>query len=236
MTPEDLFKTIAALLSLLTALFGFFALRRGNEIRRLKEEIEELKRQNLRVSSKVNPESDRTLIVNAKKSIQILDINALHILHHCREELINFLEVRGATLQVLLMNPTTQAFAKRQSLEDDRVGRIRAEWQASVKILLGIRQIAGPHNNVELRLFDGEPDRSLLIVDALDQPKPHSKIMINYYPEEKRTRGYTGGQFLAEFDLVRDRDSFERNWDHFTKVWGKHIAVDPIEADKLVEA
>ena len=231
----QLLTTIAALLSLLTALFGFSALRRGNKIRRLEEEIEELKLQNLRVSSTVNPESDRTLIINAKKSIQILDIHGLQILHHCREDLIKFLE-RGGTLQVLMMDPTTQAFATRQSFEDDRVGRIQSEWQTSVKILLGIRQKAGPHSNVELRLFDSKPDRSLLIADALDHPEPYSTIMINYYPEEKGTRGYAGGQFLAEFNLVRDRDSFERNWNHFTKVWDKHTAVDPTDVDKLVEA
>ena len=234
MTLEDLLKTIAAFLGLLTALFGFFALRQGNEIRRLKEEIEDLNLQNLRISSTVNPESDRTLIKNAKKSIQILDIHGLQILHHCREDLIKFLE-RGGTLQVLMMDPTTQAFATRQSFEDDRVGRIQSEWQTSVKILLGILQKAGLHSNVELRLFDSKPDRSLLIVDALDHPEHYSTIMINYYPEEKGKRGVVGGQFLAEFNRVRDRDSFERNWNHFKKVWDKHTAVDPTDADKLVE-
>jgi hypothetical protein len=244
MTLEDLLKTIAAFLGLLTALFGFLALRQGNEIRRLKEKIEELKLQNFRISNTVNPESDSTLIKNAKKSIQILDIHGLQILHHCREDLIEFLKKRGGILQVLLMDPTTQEFVTRQDFEDDRVGRIRSEWQASVKILLGIRQKAGPHSNVELRLFDSKPDRSLLIVDALDDPvvdtlgdpEHYIAMMINYYPVEKGTRGYTGGQFLAEFNLVRDRDSFVGNRNYFKEVWDKHTAVDPTDADKLVEA
>jgi hypothetical protein len=59
----------------------------------------------------------------------------------------------------------------------------------------------------------------LFIVDALDGLDDRSKMLINYYPEEAGTRGYSGAQFLAEFVMERDRDSMFKNIEYFVRCW-----------------
>jgi len=51
-------------------------------------------------------------------------------------------------------------------------------------------------------------------------------MLINYYPPSSGTRGYEGGQFLAERSLIRDKDSFERNLSYFSNLWAKSRSID----------
>ena len=74
--------------SLSTVVLGYMAYKKNNKIRQLEEKNEYLKKTVHKISSKVDPESDRQLIVNSVRNIQIMGINSLGPLHHCREELI----------------------------------------------------------------------------------------------------------------------------------------------------
>lgn len=212
-------------LKLLTAILTFAILfneyRNRYKISILEDEIYNLNKQLHDTTSKVNPESDRKHIVEAKKSIQILGINALAPLHHCREELINFLRNKRGTLQILLVDISKEDFQKRVKKERDTVGRIKSEWKASIKIIQDISNNTKRNGKIELKLYDAVPDRSLIIIDALDQKKYRSKMLINYYSLKPGTRGYDSRQFLSQYSVLRDRDSFEKNLAHFSEIWRK---------------
>lgn len=223
----NLFEIISALLAIATIWFTYLNYQRKNEIIKLRDEIRHLKKVNLRIDGKVNPESDREVIARAKRSIQIVGTNSLRVLHHSREELISFLKDQGGIIQLLVLDPQSRSFKERVEFEEDHVGRIMSEWSASIHILMGICEKAGQHPRVELRLYDRTPDRSLIIVDALDEPDISSTMIINYYPIKKGTRGYMGGAFVSDYSLVRDRDSFEQNLKFFAKTWASSKPVDP---------
>jgi len=225
---DTLCKIIAAVASLATVIFGAFVVERTSTIKRLKQEIQDLKRKILRTSSKVNPETNRVIISEAKKSIQILGINALGTLHHCREELIQFLSCSQSRIQVLLLDPACDEFKKRVAKEHDDSDRILQEWRASIRILKEITQKS--KGIVELRLHQNAPDRALLIVDSEDNVADQSKMVINYYPQHEDMRGYSGGQFLSEYILERDRDSFFKNRNFFQKSWTREKPVSIDEA------
>ncbi|MFQ5918748.1 MAG: hypothetical protein ACE5I4_01715 [Thermoplasmata archaeon] len=223
---EVFFQSVAAALAVFGASITYLTYKRGAEIRKLNDEIYHLKRVNLEISGKVNPESDRKLVEGAEKSIQILGINALGALHHAREELIEFLKRKKGTLRVLLLDPKGREFGSRAEFEKDVVGRIKSEWEASVRILRGIAYHARGSGNIELRLYDEKPDRSLIIVDASEEEPYKARMLINYYPPTEGKRGYEGGQFLSERSLARDRDAFDTNWDRFRTLWEESTAAE----------
>lgn len=204
-----------------TMVLGFLTYRRNNQVKKLEEETEYLKKEIHRSTSKVDPESDRRLIEGAESSVQILGINSLAPLHHCREEIIEFLKDRNGAVQILLLDPRSSVFKEREKQEQDGSHRLFTEWKASLTILKDIQHQSGSDNGIEIRLRSDPPDRSLLIVDASGEPGNHSKMLINYYPKEHGARGYEGGQFLSEFVLERDRDSFFKNKRDFEERWGR---------------
>jgi hypothetical protein len=219
---ENLYTILSGILAIIGSIIAYLTYRRGNTIKKLSDEINYLKKVNLDTTSKVDPEADRKLVGEAEKSIQILGINALAPLHHCREELISFLRRKKGTIQILLIDPSKKCFQKRVMAEKDSVGRIKSEWFASIKIIKEILHNTKGHGKIELKLYDARPDRSLLIIDALDSETYKGRMLINYYPEESGTRGYEGGQFLVDYSLIRDRDSFEKNIAHFSDLWSKY--------------
>lgn len=208
---------VEGVLAVSTISLGVLGYRQNNKVKALEEEREYLKRTIHKVSSKVDPESDRKLLMGAGRSVQIMGINSLGPLHHCREEIIEFLTARRGTLRILLLDPRSNAFTLRVQRERDFSERLLSEWRASVSILNDIRLHTG--GQVELRIRSDIPDRSLFIVDALDGLDDRSKMLINYYPEEAGTRGYSGAQFLAEFVMERDRDSMFKNIEYFVRCW-----------------
>ena len=138
---DILSKIIASIAALATVVLGIFAIERTNKIKRLKQEIEDLKRRILRSSSKVDPETNRVIILEAKKSIQFFGINATGPLHHCREELIQFLNNPRHTLQIALLDPDSKEFEDRAKRENDSIGRIHHELGTSIRILKDISLI-----------------------------------------------------------------------------------------------
>lgn len=221
-----LFKFLSGIFGVVIAYLTYLTYRRSTKIKELEDEIYHLKRINLQITSKVNPESDRRLISEAGKTIQIMGINALAPLHHCREELIDFLKNKKGSIQILLLDPSKEWFQKRAGKEGDIVGRLKSEWIASIKIIKDISQIAEDHGKIELKLYNTEPTRALLIIDASEQEPYKSRMLINYYPLSPGTRGYEGGQFLAERSLISDQDSFERNLSYFSNLWAKSRSID----------
>ena len=212
MSPETvglIEKLVLGVLAISTAILGYLSQKRSNKVKVLEEKIEYLERRINKKSSKVNPESGRMIIKEAEYSIQIHEINALGSLHHSFEELKTFLKKNGSILQVVLLDPSSIEFNNRVSLEGDNARRILTEWNASLTILKDLHNQTG--GTIDLRLFTTVPDRSLLIVDSTKELTEKSKMMINYYPKERGKRGYEGEQFLAEYIVIRDRDSFKKN-------------------------
>ena len=210
---------ITGLTSFTTVYLGLKAYRKNNEINKLKEEKEYLRKKIHKITSKVNPESDRVLIKEANATIGMIGINSLGPLHHCREEIIDFLKIRKGSFKIILLDPESKIFKERALKEGDKSNRLISEWKASLTILKDIKIQSG--KEISLRLRTDPPDRSLLIIDAFDDISEKSKMLINYYPDEPNTRGYSGGQFLSEFTMERDRDSFFKNIEYFENTWGK---------------
>jgi len=221
---------VESILAILTVTLGALGFKQNNKVKGLEEEKEYLKKEIHKISSKVDPESDRKLLVQANHSAQIIGINSLGPLHHCREEIIEFLTDRKGALHIILLDPRSDAFVQRQRREEDLSQRLLSEWRASVSILQDIWR----HTNglVELRIRTDTPDRSLFIVDALNGLTDRSKMLINYYPDEAGTRGYSGAQFLAEFVMERDRDSMFKNVEYFVHRWERAM---PISLDAAIE-
>lgn len=218
------------ILAISTVTLGILGYRQSSRIKALDEEKEYLKKEIHKMSSRVDPESDRKLLVQARESVQIIGINSLGPLHHCREDIIEFLRARHGTLLAILLDPRCEAFAQRQRLEEDFSQRLLSEWRASVSILQDIW--LHTHGRIELRFRSDAPDRSLFIVDALGGLTDRSKMLINYYPNEVGTRGYSGAQFMAEFVMERDRDSMFKNIAYFERVWQRAV---PIALDLAIE-
>ena len=218
-----LFKFVSAGLAILAALMGYLQNRKNSKYKKKQQElesrIEHLKKDNLRESGHVNPESDRELISKATRSVQLLGINSLGILHHTQEALIEFMVNKHGDVQVLLLDPTTEIFKERVVKEDDQVGRLYSEWDASIRILMAIDRRRKDAGSLELRLRSEKPDRSLAIFDGIGQPDETSCMLINYYPKAFGKRGYSGKQFLAEYSLERDVDSYCANEEEFNRLW-----------------
>jgi hypothetical protein len=221
---------VEGILAISTVTLGILGYKQNTKVKKLEEEKEYLKKQIHKISSKVDPESDRKLLVQASHSVQIMGINSLGPLHHCREEIIEFLTDRKGSLFIILLDPRSEAFIQRQRREEDLSLRLLSEWRASVSILKDISL----HTNgrIELRVRTDRPDRSIFIVDALNGLTDRSKMLINYYPEEAGTRGYSGAQFLAEFVMERDRDSMFKNIEYFEYCWEQAA---PISLDMAIE-
>lgn len=211
---------ISAMVSIILAWLNY---RKSNQIKELEEERDYLKKSIHKVTSKVDPESDRKLLSQAPKGVQIMGINSLGSLHHCREEIIEFLNTQKGSLQIMLLDPSSDAFRERVFQENDRCMRLLSEWSASISILKDIQLHA--NGSIELRLRSAAPDRSLFIVDALDGVSDKTKMVINYYPKESNTRGYSGAQFMAEAVMERDRDSIFKNVDFFLNCWNDAIPI-----------
>jgi hypothetical protein len=88
---KNIDKIIAGVTSLTTIIFGWLTYKRSNKIKKLEEEKDYLRKRIHRTTSKLNPETHRLLIKEAKRSVQIFGINALGPIYHCREEIIDFL-------------------------------------------------------------------------------------------------------------------------------------------------
>ena len=218
MSGENLIATYGKLfidvaLAISTITLGILNYKKNNKIRTLEDDKEYLKKEIHKVTSKVDPESDRKLLLQAERSVQIMGINSLGPLHHCREEMIEFLVGRKGILQILLLDPRSEIFVMREQREKDISQRLLSEWRASLSILKDIQMHT--HGQIELKLRSDSPDRSLFIVDAVDSLNDRTKMLVNYYPEEPAKRGYSGAQFLAEYVMERDRDSIFKNNDYF---------------------
>ena len=162
----------------------------------------------------------------------MLGINSLRVLHHSREDILKFIK-NGGVFRILMLDPTTDAFRERAEMEEDRVGRLVAEWVASAKILSGIVEKLHSSDGVEVKLYAEKPDRSLVMVDGIDQLNEDTSVLINYYPEQRAVRGYEGAQFLAQQRVPRDRDSVEKNWVHFAHLWENARSVKVTDLDQL---
>ena len=215
----NLQNVITTATSVATVVLGYFAYKKNSEIKSLKEKNEYLKKTVHKITSKVDPESDRKLIVEAERNIQIMGINSLGPLHHCREEIIQFLKDKNKKLRLVLLDPRGHEFQSREKFEHDNSRRLYSEWVASLSIVKDIQEKS--QGNIEVRLRQDAPDRSLLIIDSISTVDELSKMLINYYPDQESMRGYEGVQFLSEFAMERDRDSFFRNLDYYSDCWEK---------------
>lgn len=152
-----------------------------------------------------------------KPTLNILGTNALGPLHQGREVLISLLK-KGGSLYVLILDPNCLAFKKRSQFENDTVGRIRAETEASYQILRDISSQLDNRrqkNELRLRLYTEHPDRSLFFVKST---KDNELILDNRYHDDRGTRGLEGEMF-PQTASGRTSRGFVENIKHFENLW-----------------
>ncbi|MDD5064801.1 MAG: hypothetical protein PHQ35_08610 [Phycisphaerae bacterium] len=157
-----------------------------------------------------------------KAEVSILGINATGPLHQGRELLVNLL-VKEGRLRVLLLDPRKPVFEERCNREDDTVGRIAAELYASLYILMDITLKAGIFGgNIEIRLHEKYPDRSLLMLNHRDKD---GVILANPYPSSNGSRGMDG-QMYPLIKQGRTTDGYNVNVQYYENLWDE---ADPIK-------
>lgn len=70
------------------------------------------------------------------------------------------------------------------------VGRLRAEYNASLTICKSIHHHSEGKGKLKLKVHSTKPKYALIIKDPLDDKI--SRVHVNYYPDEELTRGYVG--------------------------------------------
>lgn len=172
---------------------------------------------------------DVELIENCKSELYILGTNALGPLHQGRDKIIDRLKV-GVNVKILLLDPESSAFLKRENYEETtfertRSGRLTAELNASLVICNDINlnnkaDLAKfpekKHGSIEVRFRSEPPVKSLIIIDPT-LPE-NAKCNVNYYPEDPRKRGNQGTQYTITLappdtnEFVSHVNDFERLW------------------------
>ena len=163
-------------------------------------------------------------VAGRSSEIWILGINATGPLHQGREILIRTLS-QGGKLRLLLLDPNKPAFQQRCAYELDGVGRIVAELRASLHILIDVIAQASPRpGDVEVRLHDRPPDRSLLMIDCASK---EGIVMENPYPALKGKRGLEGEMYPL-VQRGRTTRGYRDNVAHFNELWegARPIALD----------
>jgi hypothetical protein len=167
--------------------------------------------------------------------VWIMGINAIGPLHQGREVFIRLLN-DGGKLRILLLDPTHAVFAKRSDDEHDLAGRITAEMYASLYILMDIMsqlQSAGQsfRRNVQVRLHQEYPDRSLIMVNCDDQD---GIVLENRYPAPKGTRGMEG-EMYPQVQRGRTARGYEQDVAYYTRLWKSATPVDLVITDSRLQ-
>jgi hypothetical protein len=161
----------------------------------------------------------------AQGDVWILGVNATGPLHQGREIFIRLLRDNGR-LRILLLDPSLQVFEDRCDHENDRVGRISAELNASVCILLDIlSQLEAAdgfqRSSVEVRLHGNFPDRSLIMVDC---ERDDGIVLENPYPPLKGMRGVEGPMYPL-VQRGRTTRGYLENVRYYKGLWEKARSV-----------
>jgi hypothetical protein len=161
--------------------------------------------------------------------IWILGINATGPLHQGREILIRLLR-EGGRLRLLLLDPSAPVFEDRCDHEHDRVGRVSAELNASIYILMDIlSQVKSLDSyrasSVEVRLHQTRPDRSLLMIDC---DREDGIVLENPYPNLKGTRGVEGPMYPL-VQRGRTTRGYVENVRYYKALWEKASTVALVE-------
>lgn len=152
--------------------------------------------------------------------VRILGINATGPLHQGLEIIADLL-AKGGTLKLLLLNPLSPVFTARMDREHDAVGRLQAELLASFYILMTIMHKV-PSGDIEVRLHNKEPDRSLILVNCDD---PDGVAMENPYPDLKATRGLIGKMYTWVRNIEGEK-YYNEAVDYFNTLWEGACQID----------
>ena len=141
-----------------------------------------------------------SLMMDSDRRLDILGINALGPIHQGREIILELLN-KGGSVRVLLLKYAPgkdSPFGRRLEFEQDSVGRLKAEWLASVAILRDI-STKNTGGGLEVRCHGLTPDYSIIIVDEM-------KLHYNPYPPERGKRGVAGfTEFIRNDGVERTR-------------------------------
>lgn len=167
------------------------ARRDAKDYRHRIEELERIARSGQRIDPRVLIKEEKSLIDSAEHRIWILGINALGVFHESFENIISFME-RGGKVRILLLDPESEAFKRREEKEEgsgkEKSGRLKAEYIASVAYCKDIVRLSNKKDALKLRVYTEVPTVALLVADAKDDT---GIIHINEYSTEL-TRGYAG--------------------------------------------
>ncbi len=149
------------------------------------------------------------LINSCKKKLDILGINALGPLHQTRKKMLEILN-KGGTIRLLLLDPNSKAFSEREDFELDKVGRLRAEWNASLKIIEEISKNMEA-GRLHVRIHGEKPRFSMIIVD-------NECLHYNPYSETKGTAGIYSPLEIW-YNKGDEKDKFLELNQMFEKLW-----------------
>lgn len=167
------------------------------------EELERIARSGQRIDPRILIKEEKDLIDSAKHEIWILGINALGVFHESFENIISLIE-RGGKVKVLLLDPESETFYRREVREEgtgrEKSGRLKAEHVASVAYCKDIVRLSNKRDALELRVYTEEPAVALLVADPEENT---GMIHINEYSTEL-TRGYAGAHRYITKKLQTD--------------------------------
>ncbi|TKB93418.1 MAG: hypothetical protein E8D40_04865 [Nitrospira sp.] len=165
--------------------------------------------------------------------LEILGTNATGPIHQGRDLIRKVLKPENGqgkpgTVRILLLDPTCDAMRDRMEKEEDKVGRILAEMNASLYLLADIRDRVGASAfaNLELRMHKEPPDRSLLMLDvgaSMDPPINKGVIVENMYPHDPKIPGNEPG-IAGESNIYKpirgqSEQRYHENRVRFGKLW-----------------
>lgn len=188
------------------------------------EKLERIVRSGQRIDPRVLIKEEKGLIDSAKHEIWILGINALGVFHESFENIIGLIE-RGGNVKVLLLDPESKAFNRREAKEEgtgkEKSGRLKAEYAASVAYCKDIVRLGNRRDALQLRVYIEEATMALFVAD----PRADTGIIhINEYNTEL-TRGYAGIHRYITRKL--QPDAFPERIEKYEVLWdnAKNIAL-----------
>lgn len=176
---------------------------------------------------------DYVLLQRDATRVRILGINGLGVLHKYRKNLVGVLRREDALVEVLLLDPDSDAFLDRRNLEEASPtqstpesqfvsGRLHAEWKASRAVLRDIvNQLVNEHSiditklsaRLKIRKHQYKPEFSFLFVDTNDD---EHFLIYNEYTEKRPEPGTSGTSTLVypgDNRYVRAEERFGFLWD-----------------------
>lgn len=191
-------------------------------IREMEKNLQDLDEYNLKrnLSPPIAENETMEKFHKLEKKLCLMGINSLGPLHQNRESIIEILKRKGI-VQILFLNPKSEAFRKRVVFEEKHnekiCGRLRAEYDASIAICRDIKNFSDNKGTFEVRVHSTYPTMSLVIIypDSME----YGQLNQNVYPDVAGLRGLIGRTLPLKKCEEKDLDLFTEFLKKYTDLW-----------------